>query len=68
MRQKLAAKHHGIYEIPPFFVLPIFPSLNRAGWTALGWKPAAHKVCVFSCWDKLRFRGELESYSTDRVQ
>ena len=28
-------------------------------WAALGLKRAAPKVCVFSCWDKLRFRGEL---------
>ena len=50
------------------FGLLIFPVLDRSVWTAFGSKPAAPKVCVFSCWDKLRFRGELESYSTDRVQ
>ena len=32
-----------------------FSVINRA----LGLKRAAPKVCVFSCWDKLRFRGEM---------
>ena len=43
------------------FVLLIFPILDRSVWTAIGLKPAAPKVCVFSCWDKLRLRGELEN-------
>ena len=40
------------------FVVLIFPVLDRSVWAALGLKRAAPKVCVFSCWDKLRFRGE----------
>ena len=40
------------------FVVFIFPVLDRSVWAALGLKRAAPKVCVFSCWDKLRFRGE----------
>ena len=40
------------------FVFLIFPVLDRSVWAALGLKRAAPKVCVFSCWDKLRFRGE----------
>ena len=43
------------------FVLLIFPILDRSVWTAIGLKPAAPKVGVFSCWDKLRLRGELEN-------
>ena len=35
--------------------LLVFTWINRA----LGLKRAAPKVCVFSCWDKLRFRGEM---------
>ena len=35
-----------------------FPLLDRSVWAVLGLKRAAPKVCVFSCWDKLRFRGE----------
>ena len=40
------------------FVVLTFPVLDRSVWAALGLKRAAPKVCVFSCWDKLRFRGE----------
>ena len=40
------------------FVFLIFPVLDRSVWAALGLKRAPPKVCVFSCWDKLRFRGE----------
>ena len=37
--------------------LLVFTLINRT----LGLKRAAPKVCVFSCWDKLRFRGETLS-------
>ena len=40
------------------FVVLIFPVLDCSVWAALGMKRAAPKVCVFSCWDKLKFRGE----------
>ena len=40
------------------FVVLIFPVLYRSVWAALGLKRATPKVCVFSCWDKLRFREE----------
>ena len=39
------------------FVVHIFPVLDRSVWAALGLKRAA-PARVFSCWDKLRFRGE----------
>ena len=44
------------------FVVLTFPVLDRSVWAALGLKRAAPKVCVFSCWNKLRFRGERNSY------
>ena len=39
-------------------LLFLFFPFSTARWAALGLKRAAPKVCVFSCWDKLRFRGE----------
>ena len=38
------------------------------GWAALALKRAAPKVCVFSCWEELRFRGELRLCQNGRFR
>ena len=44
--------------IRSFFCCSYFSRSRPLGWAALALKRAAPKVCVFSCWDELRFRGE----------
>ena len=48
----------GVLVLSFISVLPCSQAILRSVWVALGLKRAAPKVCVFSCWDKLRFRGE----------